>query len=182
MSRIGKKPIRLPGKVQVKIDGTEVTVKGPRGELYHNFPADMSIREEEGQIIVERPTDQRHHRALHGMTRALIANMVTGVSDGYERVLEIEGVGYRAEMNGKTLVMYLGYSHDVPVEPPENVEFVVEERGRLIRVRGIDKQVVGQLAANIRGLRPPEPYKGKGVRYQGEYVRRKAGKAGKAGK
>jgi large subunit ribosomal protein L6 len=181
VSRIGKQPVPIPGKVQVKIDGSEVTVKGPKGELYHKFPVDMSIAEENGEIVVTRPTDQRHHRALHGMTRALINNMVIGVSEGFEKVLTIEGVGYRAEQEGTTLVMYLGYSHTIPIEPPDNVEFVVEERGRLIRVRGIDKQVVGELAANIRKLRPPEPYKGKGVRYQGEYVRRKAGKAGKIG-
>jgi large subunit ribosomal protein L6 len=179
MSRIGKQPIPLPDKVQVNIDGSDVTVKGPKGELHHKFPVDITIQQEDGQIVLTRPTDQRHHRALHGMSRALLANMVTGVSEGYERVLEIEGVGYRAEMSGQTLVMYLGYSHEIPVEPPDDVEFAVEERGRLIRIRGIDKQVVGQLAANIRGLRPPEPYKGKGVRYQGEYIRRKAGKAGK---
>ena len=181
MSRIGNQPVPIPAKVQVNIDGSEVTVKGPKGELYHKFPVDMMVAEQDGQIIVTRPTDQRHHRALHGMTRALINNMVVGVSEGFEKILSIEGVGYRAEMEGKTLVMYLGYSHPIPVEPPENVEFVVEERGRIVRVHGIDKQVVGELAANIRKLRPPEPYKGKGVRYQGEYVRRKAGKAGKVG-
>ncbi|MBN1203213.1 MAG: 50S ribosomal protein L6 [Anaerolineae bacterium] len=179
MSRIGKKPIPIPDKVQVKIDGTEVTVKGPKGELYHKFSSDITIEQENGEIIVTRPTDLKHHRALHGMTRALIANMVTGVSEGYERVLEVVGVGYRAEMQGTTLVMHLGYSHDIPVEPPDDVEFAVEDRGRLVYVRGVDKQVVGQIAANIRGLRPPEPYKGKGVRYQGEYIRRKAGKAGR---
>jgi large subunit ribosomal protein L6 len=181
VSRIGKQPIPLPDKVQVTIDGSAVTVKGPKGELYHKFPVDMTIKQEGNEIIVTRPSDARHHRALHGMTRALLANMVTGVSEGFERVLTIEGVGYRAEMQNQTLVMYLGYSHEIPVEPPENVEFVVEERGRLIRVRGIDKQVVGELAANIRKLRPPEPYKGKGVRYEGERIRRKAGKAGKIG-
>jgi len=181
VSRIGKKPVPIPDKVQITIDGSDVTVKGPKGQLSHKFPVDMMIKEQDGQIIVERPTDQRHHRALHGMTRALINNMVVGVSDGFEKVLTIEGVGYRAEMEGKTLVMHVGFSHPVPVEPPQDVEFVVEERGRLIRVRGIDKQVVGELSANIRKLRPPEPYKGKGVRYQGEYVRRKAGKAGKVG-
>ncbi len=181
MSRIGKKPIPIPDKVQVTIDGSLVTVKGPKGELSHRFPVDMTIKQEDGQIVVERPTDQKRHRALHGMTRALIANMVHGVSEGFEKVLEIVGVGYRAEMQGQTLVMHLGYSHPIEVQPPQDVEFVVEERGRLVRVRGIDKQVVGQVAADIRKLRPPEPYKGKGVRYQGEYVRRKAGKAGKIG-
>ena len=157
-----------------------MTVKGPKGELFHKFPTDISIAQEGDQVIVTRPTDQQHHRALHGMTRALINNMVVGVSEGFERVLTIEGVGYRAEMEGKTLVLYLGYSHTIPVEPPPNVEFVVEDRGRVIRIRGIDKQVVGELAANIRKMRPPEPYKGKGVRYEGEIIRRKAGKAGKA--
>ncbi|HML22138.1 MAG TPA: 50S ribosomal protein L6 [Aggregatilinea sp.] len=180
MSRIGKKPVPIPAKVQVNIDGTEVTVKGPKGQLFHKFPADVTIAQEEGVVVVTRPSDLPKHRALHGMTRALIANMVSGVSEGFERVLEIEGVGYRAEMDGKTLVLYLGYSHPIRVEPPADVEFAAEERGRLIRIRGIDKQVVGELAAEIRKMRPPEPYKGKGVRYQGERIRRKAGKTGKA--
>jgi large subunit ribosomal protein L6 len=181
VSRIGKKPIPIPGKVQVNIDGSDITVKGPKGELSFKFPVDMKIAQEDGQIVVSRPTDLRHHRALHGMTRALIANMVQGVSEGFQRTLVVEGVGYRAEMDGKTLVMHLGYSHNIPVEPPANVEFVVEERGRVIRIRGIDKQVVGELAAQIRKLRPPEPYLGKGVRYEEERIRRKAGKAGKTG-
>jgi large subunit ribosomal protein L6 len=180
VSRIGRKPIPIPNKVQVSLDGTRVTVKGPKGELYHQFPLEIGIRQEDGQILVSRPTDQRHHRAMHGMVRALISNMVTGVSEGFERVLMVEGVGYRAEMEGAKLVMHLGYSHAIPLEPPANVEFVVEERGRVIRIRGIDKQVVGELAANIRKLRPPEPYKGKGVRYADEIIRHKAGKAGKA--
>ncbi|MCD4686776.1 MAG: 50S ribosomal protein L6 [Anaerolineae bacterium] len=181
MSRIGQQPVPIPPKVQVAIDGSEVTVKGPKGQLSHKFPVEMTIKEDDGNVIVERPTDMKHHRAYHGTTRALINNMVIGVSKGFEKALTIEGVGYRAEMEGKTLVMHVGFSHPVPVEPPPDVEFVVEERGRLIRIQGIDKQVVGELAANIRKLRPPEPYKGKGVRYQGEYVRRKAGKAGKIG-
>jgi large subunit ribosomal protein L6 len=180
VSRIGKKPIPIPNKVQVTLDGSAVTVKGPKGELSHKFPTDISIAQEDGQVVVTRPTDQKRHRAMHGMVRALINNMVLGVSEGFERVLTIEGVGYRAEMEGKTLVLYLGYSHNIPVEPPQDVEFAVEERGRVIRIRGIDKQVVGELAANIRKMRPPEPYKGKGVRYEGEQIRRKAGKAGKA--
>ena len=179
MSRIGKKPIPIPDKVQVTIDGSAVSVKGPKGALSLTFPGEMAVKQEDGQVIVERPSDERQHRALHGMTRALIANMVTGVSTGFERTLVIEGVGYRAEMDGKNLVMYLGYSHNIPIEPPPDVEFAVEERGRIVRIRGIDKQVVGQLAANIRELRPPEPYKGKGVRYADEHIRRKAGKAGK---
>ena len=180
MSRMGKQPIPIPEKVQINIDGTAVTVKGPKGELYHQFPSSMTLSLEDGVLNVTRPTDQRQHRALHGMTRALLANMVTGVSSGFERILEIEGVGYHAEMQGTTLVMHLGYSHPIPVEPPQDCEFAVEERGRVVRIRGIDKQVVGELAANIRKMRPPEPYKGKGVRYQGEYIRRTAGKTGKA--
>ena len=180
MSRIGKQPIPIPDKVQINIDGTAVTVKGPKGELYHQFPSSMNIALDDGVLTVTRPSDQRQHRALHGMTRALLANMVTGVSEGFERVLEVEGVGYSAEMQGTTLVMHLGYSHPIPVEPPPNCEFAVEERGRVVRIRGIDKQVVGELAANIRKMRPPEPYKGKGVRYRGEHIRRKAGKTGKA--
>jgi large subunit ribosomal protein L6 len=179
VSRIGKKPIPIPDKVHVTIDGSAVTVKGPKGELSQSFPDEMAVKQADGQVIVERPSDERQHRALHGMTRALIANMVTGVNTGFVRTLVIEGVGYRAEMNGKTLVMYLGYSHNIPIEPPPDVAFEVEERGRIVRIRGIDKQVVGQLAANIRELRPPEPYKGKGVRYADEHIRRKAGKAGK---
>ena len=181
MSRIGKQPIALPAKVEVAIDGTEVTVKGPRGTLSSAFHPDITISQEEKQLVVTRPTDQRHHRALHGLTRALLNNMVVGVSEGFRVVLEIEGVGYSAQMDGNNLVMKLGFSHDVVVEPWENMTFTVEERGRVVTVEGIDKQAVGQMAANIRGWRPPEPYKGKGIRYRGEYVRRKAGKAGKVG-
>jgi len=180
MSRIGKKPIVLPPKVEVTIDRNEVTVKGPKGSLTQRFNPDITITQEAGQLVVTRPTAPRNHRALHGLTRALLSNMVVGVSEGFKSVLEIEGVGYSAEMRGKDLVMKLGFSHDVVVEPPANMSFAVEERGRVIIVQGIDKQAVGQIAANIRAWRPPEPYKGKGVRYQGEYVRRKAGKAGKA--
>lgn len=180
MSRIGKKPIVLPPKVEVTIDRNEVTVKGPKGSLTQRFNPDITISQEAGQLVVTRPTDQRNHRALHGLTRALLSNMVVGVSEGFKSVLEIEGVGYSAEMRGKDLVMKLGFSHDVVVEPPADMSFAVEERGRVIIVQGIDKQAVGQIAANIRAWRPPEPYKGKGVRYRGEYVRRKAGKAGKA--
>jgi len=180
MSRIGKQPIPIPEKVQVTIDGMDVTVKGPKGTLSQSFHPDITIAEEDGQLVVTRPTDQRHHRSLHGLTRALLNNMVVGVSDGFQKVLEIHGVGYSAAMEGQTLVMKLGFSHDVPVEPPQDVSFAVEDRGRTIIVEGIDKQVVGQVSANIRGWRPPEPYKGKGVRYRGEYVRRKAGKTGKA--
>jgi large subunit ribosomal protein L6 len=180
VSRIGKKPIPIPGKVQVSIDGASVTVKGPKGELSHTFPTAISFTQDEGQVLVSRPTDQRDHRALHGMARSLVANMVTGVSAGFEKALIVEGVGYRAEMQGKNLVMHLGYSHPITVEPPANIEFAVEDRTRIVRVRGIDKQVVGETAAYIRKLRPPEPYLGKGVRYETEIIRRKAGKTGKA--
>lgn len=179
MSRIGKLPVNLPAGVDVQVSGSTVKVKGPKGELKQTFPAVMKINNEEGVVTVVRPSDEKEHRALHGMTRALINNMVTGVTSGFTKVLEVEGVGYRSEMSGSTLVLYVGYSHPVEVEPPDGVEFQSENRGREIRVFGIDKQVVGQVAANIRKIRPPEPYKGKGIRYQGEIIRRKAGKSGK---
>lgn len=179
MSRIGKQPIPVPAKVEVSISGPDVTVKGPRGTLSGSFHPDIVIEQQGAELLVTRPTDQRHHRALHGLTRALLANMVTGVSTGFSKKLEIVGVGYSAEMQGQNLVMKLGYSHDIVVEPQENLAFRVEDRGRTIIVEGNDKQVVGQIAAELRDWRPPEPYKGKGVRYQGEYVRRKAGKSGK---
>ena len=179
MSRIGRLPIEVPAGVDVKIDGSYVHVKGPKGELEWTFSPDIIIKKEAGTIIVERPTDQPTHRALHGTTRAVLNNMVVGVSQGFERVLQIEGVGYRAELDGANLVLNVGYSHPVVVEPPEGISFDVDTRARLIKVSGYDKQVVGQVAANIRKVRPPEPYKGKGIRYQGEYVRRKPGKAGK---
>jgi large subunit ribosomal protein L6 len=165
--------------VDVQIKGSTVKVKGPKGELAHTFPAAMSIAQDDGTLNVTRPTDEKNHRALHGMTRALIQNMVTGVSTGFEKILEIEGVGYRSEMSGANLVLHVGYSHPVEIEPPAGIEFSSENRGREIQVRGFDKQAVGQVAANIRKVRPPEPYKGKGIRYQGELVRRKAGKSGK---
>jgi len=157
-----------------------VRVKGPKGELCRTLHPDISVELSDGQLRVSRPTDQRHHRALHGLSRALLNNMVVGVSAGFEKVLEVVGVGYRAEMQGASLALSLGFSHPVIVDPPENVEFSVEPRSKRISVKGIDKEIVGQLAADIRKLRPPEPYKGKGVRYLGEHVRRKAGKAGKA--
>jgi len=181
MSRVGKKPIALPAKVQIEVSGPDVTVKGPKGELHRSFHPDIQIVEENGQIVVSRPTDQRHHRALHGLTRALLSNMVTGVSQGFRKEMEIVGVGYSAQLDGPRLVLKLGFSHDVVVEPPPNITFSVEERGRVIIVEGIDKQTVGQVAADIRRWRPPEPYHGKGIRYRDEIVRRKAGKAGKAG-
>ena len=179
MSRIGKQPVKLPAKVQVNVNGNEVTVKGPKGQLTMVAHPDMWVSTEDGVLHVERPSDERRHRELHGLTRALIANMVTGVSMGYRKVLIVEGVGYRAEMQGKSLMMYLGYSHPMEVKPPEGITFSIEERGRLVYVDGIDRQLVGQVTADIRNLRPPEPYKGKGIRYDDETIRRKAGKAGK---
>lgn len=180
MSRIGKKPVPVPNKVEISINGQDVKVKGPKGELAYTVHPDITVKQEDGTLYIERPSDNREHRALHGLTRALIANMVTGVSDGFRKTLKIEGVGYTSELRGQDLVMKLGYSHEIVVNPPANVNFVVEDRGVTIHVNGIDKQVVGQVAANIRELRPPEPYLGKGVRYIDERIRRKAGKAGKA--
>ena len=181
MSRVGKQPVALPDKVSVSINRNSVTVSGPKGQLSRDFNPDMLIRQDNGSIIVERPSDQRHHKALHGLTRALLANMVEGVSKGYRKTLQIQGVGYQASLQGSKLQLRLGHSHEVIVEPPADIKFDVpkDSRGSIIHVDGIDKQVVGQVAADIRGWRPPEPYKGKGVRYLGEYVRRKAGKAGK---
>lgn len=179
MSRIGHMPVVVPEGVTVKIKGSYVHIKGPKGELEHTFPPSMKIRLKDGEITVERPNDEPTQRALHGTTRSIINNMVVGVDQGFEKVLEVQGVGYRAEVVGKNLVLNVGYSHPVEIEPPEGITFEVDNRNRLITVRGYDKQVVGEVAANIRKVRPPEPYKGKGIRYQGEFVRRKAGKAGK---
>lgn len=176
MSRIGKLPIPVPDGVEVRIDGAHVRVKGPRGELDRSFHPDMEIVRSEGVVTVKRPSDEARHRALHGLTRSLIANMVTGVSQGYEKRLEIHGVGYRAEQKGASVVFSVGYSHTVTVEPPSGITVAVETP-TLVRVAGIDKEIVGQMAAEIRAIRPPEPYKGKGIRYVGEHVRRKAGKA-----
>jgi large subunit ribosomal protein L6 len=179
MSRIGKAPVVLPAKVEVKINGSEISVKGPKGQLTATMHPEMILSQEDGIVHVNRPGEERHQRELHGLTRALINNMVVGVSTGFRKTLVVEGVGYRAEMVGKNLMMYLGYSHPIEVKPPENVSFAIEERGRIVYIDGIDRQVVGQVAANIRELRPPEPYKGKGIRYNDETIRRKAGKAGK---
>ncbi len=181
MSRVGKQPVVLPDKVSVAIDRNTVTVKGPKGEMSQDFNPELTIRQDNGSVIVERPTDLRHHKALHGLTRSLLSNMVIGVSEGFRKTLEIQGVGYQASLQGKNLQLRLGHSHEVIIEPPADIAFEVpkDSRGTIIHVDGIDKQVVGQVAADIRGWRPPEPYKGKGVRYLGEYVRRKAGKAGK---
>jgi large subunit ribosomal protein L6 len=179
MSRVGKEPIAVPKGVEVKIDGSHVTVKGPKGQLDREIHADMKLEQADGELKVTRPSDQPRHRALHGLTRALIFNMVVGVTEGYSKTLELQGVGYRAQMEGKALSLALGYSHPVNVSPAEGIEFEVDGTTKII-VRGINKQAVGQAAADVRKLRPPEPYKGKGIRYEGEYVRRKAGKAGKA--
>jgi large subunit ribosomal protein L6 len=179
MSRIGRMPIPIPQGVTVDIQENTVRVKGPKGELSRTFNPDMQIGLEDNNIVVQRPTDHRRHRALHGLTRALLNNMVTGVSAGFVRRLQIEGVGYRAELQGENLVLNVGYSHPVVIEPPDGISFEVEKGYRGINVSGIDKEMVGEMAARIRRVRPPEPYKGKGIRYDAEHIRRKAGKAGK---
>jgi large subunit ribosomal protein L6 len=175
MSRIGKQPIPVPDGVEVAIEPELVRVKGPKGELQEAVAREIDVKQEDGQIVVTRPTDRGEHRALHGLTRSLIANMVEGVTGGFEKRLEIQGVGYRAQLQGTRLVLALGYSHPVEVEAPEGIEFEVPQPTRIV-VRGISKQAVGEVAANIRKKRPPEPYKGKGIRYEGEYVVRKVGK------
>ncbi len=179
MSRIGKMPIELPKGVKLDQKGSTISVTGPKGSLSQTLHPDMIIEVDNAVITVKRPSESRNHRSLHGLTRALLNNMVVGVSQGFSKVLLIEGVGYRAEMSGNALVLNVGYSHPVQFDPPQDVQFAVEDRGKKIIVTGLDKQVIGELSANIRKMRPPEPYKGKGVRYEGEYVRRKAGKAGK---
>ena len=179
MSRIGRLPVVLPKGVEVKIDGSMVLVKGPKGEMQQSFPPSMQISINEGVLEVARATDGRTDRSLHGMTRALINNMVVGVSTGFERILEVNGVGYRAEIQGKNLVLHVGYSHPVVVEPPQGISFETDMKTRQIKILGYDKQMVGQVAADIRKVRPPEPYKGKGIKYLEETIRRKAGKAGK---
>jgi ribosomal protein L6 len=179
MSRIGRLPIPVPGGVDVTIDGQTLSVKGPKGTLSHTVASPITVeRGDDGTLQVQRPDDERESRALHGLSRTLIANMITGVTEGYTKTLEIVGVGYRVQARGSDLEFALGYSHPVPVRAPEGITFTVESPTRL-RVTGIDKQLVGQVAANIRGLRRPDPYKGKGVRYQGEVVKRKVGKTGK---
>jgi large subunit ribosomal protein L6 len=175
MSRIGKKPIELPDGVSVEVGPGRVSVKGPKGELQQKISPDMEVEQDDGTLSVSRPTDRGEHRALHGLTRSLIANMVEGVTDGFEKRLEIQGVGYRAQLRGRSLELALGFSHPVSVEAPEGIEFEVPQPTEIV-VRGIDKQLVGQVAADIRKRRPPEPYKGKGIRYQGEHVARKVGK------
>jgi large subunit ribosomal protein L6 len=175
VSRIGKQPISLPDGVEVQVETGLVKVKGPKGELEERVSRDMTVTQENGSIVVTRPSDRGEHRALHGLTRSLINNMVQGVTEGFEKRLEIQGVGYRAQLQGKKLVMSLGYSHQVEIEAPEGIDFEVPAPTQVV-VRGISKQVVGETAANVRKQRPPEPYKGKGIRYQGEYVARKVGK------
>jgi large subunit ribosomal protein L6 len=175
MSRIGRKPIEIPNGVEIDVKPGGVKVKGPKGELNQDLNNDMKVAIDNGTLTVERPTDRGEHRALHGLTRSLIANMVEGVTDGFERRLEIQGVGYRAQLKGKALEMSLGYSHPVTIQAPEGIDFEVPQPTEVI-VRGIDKQLVGETAARIRKTRPPEPYKGKGVRYAGEHVARKVGK------
>lgn len=178
MSRVGKKPIEIPAGVTVTLDNDHVTVKGPKGELSRTFHSDIEIKIEENVINISRPTDNKEHRALHGTTRAVLANMVEGVSKGFERGLELVGVGYRAAKQGNKLVLNVGYSHPVEIEAEKGLEIEVPSNTKVI-VKGTDKERVGALAANIRDVRPPEPYKGKGIRYEGEYVRRKEGKTGK---
>jgi large subunit ribosomal protein L6 len=178
MSRIGKQPIPIPDGVTVDVGDGLVTVKGPGGTLTQPFDTDISIAIEDGEVVVRRPTDEREHRALHGLYRSLIANMVEGVTKGFEKRLEIQGVGYRAAMKGSGIELQLGFSHPVEVPAPEGIAFEVPAPNR-ISIKGIDKQLVGETAARIRRLRKPEPYKGKGIRYEGEYVRKKAGKAAK---
>ncbi len=175
MSRIGKQPIAVPSGVEVTIEPELVKVKGPKGELSERVNRAMEVKQENGEILVARPTDRGDHRALHGLTRSLIANMVEGVTNGYEKRLEIQGVGYRAQLQGNKLVLALGYSHPVELDAPDGIDFEVPQPTRVI-VRGISKQAVGEVAANIRKARPPEPYKGKGIRYEGEHVARKVGK------
>jgi large subunit ribosomal protein L6 len=178
MSRIGKLPIEVPSGVEVKLEGTIATVTGPRGRLSQPIPPSITVRQEGARILVERPDDERENRSLHGLTRSLVANMVEGVTKGFEKQLEIQGVGYRVQTQGADLVFSLGYSHTIPVKAPEGITFEVASPTRF-SVKGIDKQQVGQVAAEIRQLRRPDPYKGKGVRYAGEVVRRKAGKTAK---
>jgi large subunit ribosomal protein L6 len=172
-------PIPLPQGVDVQIAGSHVTVKGPKGELSRDLDPDMRVEQKDSQLVVTRPSEQPRHRAMHGLTRTLVANMVTGVSNGFSKSLELQGVGYRAQMQGQNLVLAVGYSHPVNVPPPPGIEFEVEGTSKIV-VKGINREHVGQAAADVRKIRPPEPYKGKGIRYTGEYVRRKAGKAGKA--
>ena len=179
MSRIGRLPITVPSQVAVDIKGSHVRIKGPKGEMMHTFPPDVKFSLENGVLQVTRVGDNPKERMLHGTARAIVNNMVVGVSQGFDRLLEVNGVGYRAEIEGKTLVLYVGYSHPVRVEPPAGISFSTDAKTRQIKISGFDKQLIGQVAANIREVRPPEPYQGKGIKYLEEKVRRKAGKTGK---
>jgi len=181
VSRIGRLPIPIPQGVQVHLEGNKVTVQGPQGRLSREFHPNMLIEMVDGRLIVKRPNDDRQNRALHGLTRALLANMVLGVTQGFQKALVINGVGYRAELQGKDLVLQVGFSHPVRFSPPEGIQFEVDRTGQRVVVRGYDKELVGELAAKIRAVYPPEPYKGKGIAYENEVIRRKAGKSGKAG-
>ena len=181
MSRIGRMPIAVPAGVDVKIDGSTVTVKGPKGTLTGTFNSSITVEQEGAEIKVSRPDDTNRNRALHGLTRTLIANMVTGVHDGFKKELEIVGIGYRAALQGKDLVLNVGYSHQVVMTPPEGITIEVPSPNSIV-INGYDKQLVGQFASEVRGVRPPEPYKGKGIKYKDEVIRRKEGKAGKGGK
>ncbi|MCD6518667.1 MAG: 50S ribosomal protein L6 [Anaerolineae bacterium] len=181
MSRIGRRPVPVPAGVTVQLEGNRVTVKGPRGELSREFHPNMIIKYEDNTLRVLRPDDSRTNKALHGLTRALLANMVTGVTEGFRKRLVINGVGYRAEQQGEAVVLQIGYSHPVRIDPPPGIKLTVERGGRSIVVEGNDKEVVGEVAAKIRAVRKPEPYKGKGIAYEGEVIRRKAGKAGRIG-
>ena len=175
MSRIGRQPIPIPESVTVRVEPDRVDVKGPKGELSERIPRDIEVVQEDGQLLVHRPTNRGEHRALHGLTRSLVANMVIGVTDGYAKTLEIQGVGYRAQKRGSDLELALGFSHPVPIKAPDGIEFEVPQPTEVV-VKGIDKQLVGEMAARVHKSRPPEPYKGKGVRYAGEHVSRKVGK------
>ena len=181
MSRIGRKPVNIPAGVEVKVDGSEVTVKGPKGTLTQKFNPKMDIKVEGADIVVSRPDDEKESRSLHGLTRTLVHNMVVGVTEGFSKTLEVQGVGYRVQKQGKDLVMNLGYSHQVTVSDTDDIKIEAPNANTIV-ITGIDKQKVGQFAAEVREKRPPEPYKGKGIRYQGEYVRHKEGKAGKGAK
>ena len=181
MSRIGKRPVPLPKGVTAQVDGRRVTVKGPKGEIARTFHADMAITVEDGNVVVKRPSDESFHKALHGLSRTLVANMVEGVTKGYQKALEIQGVGYKAEPKGQEIQLLVGFSHPVRYKAPQGIKITIENN-TLVKIDGVDKELVGQVAAEIRAVKPPEPYKGKGIRYQGEQVRRKAGKTAQAAK
>jgi large subunit ribosomal protein L6 len=182
VSRIGRLPVEIPTGVQVELNGSKIRIKGPKGELQREFSSLIGVNMEDNQLKITRNSDNPEERALHGTTRALLANMIQGVSKGFEVILEVEGVGYRAEMEGQKLALFVGYSHPIKIDPPAGIKFETDAKTRQIKVQGFDKELVGQIAANIRKVRPPEPYHGKGLRYLGEKVRRKAGKAGKGAK